>query len=163
MFTPTIKYQKLANQFLLNTTSRLNVTFVGVHIRQGDYATEFHFQRGRRFPNLTYMTNAMDYYRHKFHSVHFVVCSDSPHWSAEHLTGIPNVTISYGHSWELDFTILIRCNHSIVTVGTFGWWAAYLTQGEAVYFDKPWAGKLLRRNNMMKKDYFLPDWMSMAN
>src|SRR6266487_4243767 len=33
-----------------------------------------------------------------------------------------------------DFALLISCNHTIMTIGSFGYMAAYLTNGETVYF-----------------------------
>jgi galactoside 2-L-fucosyltransferase 1/2 len=163
LFTSQLKYQKISNAFLLKISNKSDITFVGVHIRRGDFDTKAQFSSGARLPNMSYIIKAMNYYRHIFPSVHFVVCSDSPKWCTQHLAAIPNVTISYRHSREVDFTLLTKCNHTIVTIGTFGWWAGYLTRGRVVYFDEPYAGKLQRRNAMMMKDYYLPNWIPMGN
>ena len=32
-------------------------------------------------------------------------------------------------------SLLSRCNHSITTVGSFGFWSSYLADGEVVYPD----------------------------
>ena len=32
-------------------------------------------------------------------------------------------------------SLLSRCNHSIITVGSIGFWASYLAHGEVVYPD----------------------------
>lgn len=32
-----------------------------------------------------------------------------------------------------DFALLTQCNHTVLTVGTFGIWAAYLTGGDTLY------------------------------
>lgn len=33
-----------------------------------------------------------------------------------------------------DLALLARCQHTIISVGTFGWWAAFLAGGDATYF-----------------------------
>lgn len=36
---------------------------------------------------------------------------------------------------ELDMAVLASCNHSIITLGSFGFWTGFLTGGEVVYPD----------------------------
>lgn len=56
---------------------------------------------------------------------------------------------------------LVRCNHTIMSTGTFSWWISYLTNGTTVYYtDWPKHGSVLEK--MLKKDeYFLNNWIPM--
>jgi galactoside 2-L-fucosyltransferase 1/2 len=46
----------------------------------------------------------------------------------------PTVDFSVGNSASADLAILSSCNHSVVTAGSFGWWAAWLANGYTVYY-----------------------------
>ena len=43
---------------------------------------------------------------------------------------------SVGHNADVDFAILSRCNHSILTLGTFGVWTAYMAGGITVVHNQ---------------------------
>jgi hypothetical protein len=101
---------------------------VGVHLRRGDrglgggaYApfstlpAEYYRTAAKRFPAAT----------------NFLVFSDSPDdiaWCRAHL-GLGDdarVSFSDGRDAVLDLFALTRCDHVIISAGTFSWWAAYL-------------------------------------
>lgn len=44
-----------------------------------------------------------------------------------------------GDSPELDLAVLAACNHSIMTLGTFGFWGSYLAGGEVLYPNISWS------------------------
>ncbi|CAM2729522.1 unnamed protein product [Rotaria socialis] len=50
-----------------------------------------------------------------------------------------------------DLTALSLCEHSIITGGTFGWWAAYLANGQVIH-DKVYPSGCGRR------EYYYPSW-----
>ncbi|ELU02435.1 hypothetical protein CAPTEDRAFT_40679, partial [Capitella teleta] len=61
----------------------------------------------------------------------------------------------------VDLCVLSSCNHSIITVGTFGWWGAYLAGGRVVYYkDYPLRHTFLSRH-FAKRDFFLPHWVGL--
>ncbi|VDK75016.1 unnamed protein product [Gongylonema pulchrum] len=63
---------------------------------------------------------------------------------------------------DSDMATLSRCNHTIMTTGTFSWWAAYLTAGDVVYYkDWPRPNSELDKQ-MFKQDYFLKNWLPLA-
>ena len=45
------------------------------------------------------------------------------------------VFINIGRSAAEELALLTRCNHSITSVGSFGFWSAYLGQGDVFYAD----------------------------
>ena len=71
------------------------------------------------------------------------------------------VVFSEGHGAEEDLAILSSCNHTIMTVGTYGWWAGYLAGGMTTYYQnfppnssslKPW---------FSREDHFPPEWVGL--
>lgn len=74
-----------------------------------------------------------------------------------------NVAVIYspGASSEQDLAILSYCNHTIMTVGTFGWWAGYLAGGITVYYkDFPAPGGGLVQW-FSRKDFFPSEWVGL--
>ena len=54
------------------------------------------------------------------------------------------------------FVLLATCNHSIITIGTFGWWAAWLAGGRVVYY-----GDFVNSKRSIL-DHYPHDWISMV-
>ncbi|CAI9596666.1 unnamed protein product [Staurois parvus] len=130
--------KEMANSYLANLKgNRKNVTFIGVHVRRGDYIRVMAEERKGVVADKNYIQKAMDYFRMKYDSPLFVVTSNEMNWC------IQNVNNSLGdvhfagdgkvHSPAHDFALLAHCNHTIMTIGTFGYWAAYLVGGETIY------------------------------
>lgn len=69
------------------------------------------------------------------------------------------VVFSEDHGTEEDLAILSACNHTIMTVGTFGWWAGYLAGGITVYYRSfpPEDSEL--HSLFSREDHFPPDWV----
>ncbi|KAG7169695.1 Galactoside 2-alpha-L-fucosyltransferase 2-like 2, partial [Homarus americanus] len=116
--------QATALSFLSRVRARRgrNVTFVGVHVRRGDYV---------RY--MEYYTAALQHFRLALANPVFVVCSDDLPHAREHLDKHTDVIFSDLARPEEDLALLAACNHSIMTVGSFGFWASYLTGGHVVY------------------------------
>jgi len=71
------------------------------------------------------------------------------------------VVFSEGHGTEEDLAILSSCNHTIMTVGTYGWWAGYLAGGITVYYRKfPPKGSELKKW-FSREDHFPPEWVGL--
>ncbi|XP_014668561.1 PREDICTED: galactoside 2-alpha-L-fucosyltransferase 2-like [Priapulus caudatus] len=117
-------------------------TYVGVHVRADDYRKWLANNRGLG-ADERYVHAAMDYFRGRYANALFVVCSDDIDWCKRHLaTDRGDAVFSdVGHAAEVDLAVLSSCNHTIMTQGSFGWWAGYLAGGETLYFS----------------DYFQPD------
>ena len=139
-------YLKKADNFLFSirgTVFRINnrtdITFVGVHIRMGDVYLDKQLQKtGFRVAPTYYIQTAMDHYRKNYYNVHFIICTDNIKWTREHgATMSRDVHLaSVGVDVE-EMALLSRCNHSIMTQGTFGWWSSFLAEGEVVYYHPP--------------------------
>ncbi|XP_050783687.1 galactoside alpha-(1,2)-fucosyltransferase 2-like [Gopherus flavomarginatus] len=153
-----------ANRYLAGLRGqRRNVTYVGVHVRRGDYVRVMTKKWKGVVADKAYLEKAMGYFRAKYQEPVFVVTSNGMEWCRE------NIDISRGDVYfsgdgkesspGRDFALLAHCNHTIMTIGTFGIWASYLAGGETVYLAnytlpdshfleifKPWAT-------------FLPEWI----
>ena len=63
----------------------------------------------------------------------FIVASDDKIWCQKFLAKDDVIVTSIENSAELDFAVLKNCNHSIISVGTFGFWTGYLhLNGEVI-------------------------------
>ena len=148
-----------------------NSTFVGIHVRRGDRARERLARKGQLIPRPPYLKNAMTYFLSKYSNVHFIVCSDEIDWCRQNETYLQkrmlnsfakyDVHFSPGKSAEWDMALLAQCNHSIMTVGTYGWWGAWFAGGETIYFNHPFKKGSLRDGTFIADDYFWPTWIGM--
>ena len=93
---------------------------------------------------------------------HFSVRKDGEKTAAHRPLSV-NVFAIYspGVSSERDLALMSYCNHTIMTVGTFGWWAGYLAGGITVYYkDFPAPGGNLERW-FSRDDFFPPEWVGL--
>ena len=72
------------------------------------------------------------------------------------------------HAPAVDMAILAGCDHMIMTVGTFGWWAAYLGAdargGEVVHYDSEFVMEHpINKGNVVSKDYYPERWVAMGD
>uniref|UniRef100_A0A914VX25 L-Fucosyltransferase n=2 Tax=Plectus sambesii TaxID=2011161 RepID=A0A914VX25_9BILA len=166
-----------AHQFLLTARKKMkenskmegkfdssNVTYVGMHVRRGIDVTWNlrNIEHGHKVATKRYLTRAMDYYREKYRNVVFLLCSDDLKWCRENIEQemADVMTIDSGFR-EIDLAVMAMCNHTIMTIGTFSWWAAYLAGGEVIYY-KEWPRKGSKLAEMLRsEEYFLPNWIGM--
>ncbi|KAM4650984.1 galactoside alpha-(1,2)-fucosyltransferase 2-like [Discoglossus pictus] len=145
---------------------RKNVTFVGVHVRRGDYVNIMRDVWKGVIGDRSYLQKAMDYFRNKYENTLFVVTSNEMAWCKENIDNLRGDVHFAGDGMEgspgRDFALLAHCNHTIMTIGTFGIWAGYLAQGETVYLtnftlpDSPFL-------NIFKYEAaFLPEWIGIS-
>ena len=87
--------------------------------------------------------------------------NDSDEAAAANSTGNFVAVFSERHGTEEDLAILSLCNHTIMTVGTFGWWAGYLSGGITIYYRNfPPKGSELEPD-FSREDHFPPGWIGL--
>ncbi|XP_068098316.1 galactoside alpha-(1,2)-fucosyltransferase 2-like [Hyperolius riggenbachi] len=140
-----------------------NVTFVGVHVRRGDYVSVM--------PNLWkgvvadkgYLQKATDYFRNKYKNPLFIVTSNGMDWCKENINNSRGDVYFAGDGQEgspvRDFALLAHCNHTIMTIGTFGIWASYLAGGETIYLTNYTLPDSPFHNYFKYEATFLPEWI----
>jgi len=146
-----------------------NITFIGIHSRQTDHLA---YQRERGLVQLkaSYYLEAMEIYRNIHTNVVFVFISDNPGWGREVLlqrTNAKDLFIAKDEHIELamdkveevglDLALLTACNHTILSYGTFGFWAGFLAGGGSgmrvipPYFER-YRGAVQRLLNISRAD-----------
>ncbi|XP_067825061.1 galactoside alpha-(1,2)-fucosyltransferase 2-like [Heptranchias perlo] len=142
---------------------RKNVTYVGVHVRRGDYVKTMPKIWKGVVADKKYLETAMAYFRNKYKDVVFVVTSNGMDWCKKNIGDSKGDVFFSDDSKESsaaqDFSILAHCNHTIMTIGTFGFWAGYLAGGETIYLTN----FTLPESEFLKvfkyEAAFLPQWI----
>ncbi|XP_038668163.1 galactoside alpha-(1,2)-fucosyltransferase 2-like [Scyliorhinus canicula] len=155
------------NSCLRNITAqRQNITYVGVHVRRGDYVYVMPEVWKGVIADRNYLERAMFYFRSKYKDVVFIVTSNGIDWCRKNIDASKGDVYFLGDGNESkpqrDFAILAHCNHTIMTIGTFGFWVAYLAGGEVIYltnFTLP-GSPFLRE--FKYEAAFLPEWIGIA-
>ena len=135
-------------------------TFIGVHIRRTD--------RHATYAPISFFQKAFRHFESQFKNVVFFVCSDDITWGKQKLPTLvsnnsaivfmSDLTLSY----MVDFGVLVNCNHSIITAGTFSWWSGWLAGGQVVYhtgYDR-WK-KEVAPMTYKQEDFFPDNWIPM--
>ena len=150
-----------ARQFLREQMKRYNgkqFVKVGVHLRLSDRLWEW------KEKAMKYLQKAVSFYQKLYENLLFVVCSDSIPAAREIFPNGTNVTYSekFGDKPWVDMAVLTLCDHSIISVGTFGWWAAWLTGGTVVYlYDTPMFGHAYSEKDKLIRLYHPKGWVPM--
>ena len=150
-----------AMEFLNTVNAKKKFRIVGVHIRRGDMMNIKNKNYGHTVADVEYLNRAIAYFKNKYSCV-FVVSSNDLQWSENALKHYANNTVyTRGNSATLDLAILSMCDHVIMTVGTFGWWAGYLSGGEVIYYKNwPKIGSTFD-STIAKEDYFPRSWIGL--
>ncbi|CAH1779333.1 unnamed protein product [Owenia fusiformis] len=167
-FQKTIQQQ--ANYYLevvmkqtFGNIPRENVTLVSIHARRGDMMGKNKEEYGQIISTASYFNRAIDYFNthlNKSENLLYIVFSDNIEWCMENLTRSDSKIIySRNNTADVDLAVMGQCDHSVMSIGTFGWWGAWLAGGVAVY-DQRWPrpGSPLAKN-VNKEDYFYPGWV----
>ena len=132
---------------------------VCVHVRRGDKASLQH--HGYRLPTSKDIINAMKYMKQKFKQVAFIVASDTKAWCHEQLPRTNVYSSKLTLEFE-DFVLMSSCDDIIMTVGTFGWWASWLTShrgGTVMYYTHPFVTSSELDKSLDRKDFFPAEWI----
>ncbi|XP_071098373.1 galactoside alpha-(1,2)-fucosyltransferase 2-like [Haliotis cracherodii] len=146
----------------VSTTPPVNLTYIGVHVRRGDYIGSISIRQGRTTPPAEYYIHAMNYFRAIYPNALFVVGGDDRSWVNRNIAAV-DVVVLQRELPEVDLCVLSMCNHTVMSVGSFGWWAGFLAGGTTVYYKHPF-----RNNTSMSKwyakyhtEFAYPGWIPM--
>ena len=151
-----------------------DLVLVGIHVRRSDMAASYHLQRGYTVADEHYIRRAMNYVADRVTadpnanspSLVFVVCTDDEEWTRLNVRSSSHPVVfasSPDRRAAVDLAVLSSCDHVIITVGTFSWWAGYLHRpdGITVYFAGfPKPGTEIG-NNFHAHDVFPPGWIGL--
>jgi len=129
-----------ADDFLRRSIAGFNVStsdvaVIAVHIRRTDMLRiKVNAGQGADVAGRDYFRHAVSFFNSLFkNKTMYVVCSDDLVWAMGNFVTENPTVFSVGHTANVDFAILSRCNHSIITMGTYGMWSAYMAGGVTVF------------------------------
>ena len=149
-----------AEKYLSNIRSNhTKKKIIGLHIRRGDMLEHHFVVYGMVVADKPYLDRAIRHFKKKYECI-FIVCSNGMVWAKRALENHKSyVVFSEGRSAQLDIAILSLTDHMIITVGSYGWWAAYLNNGSEVVYFKNWPKKGSTFDYYVNKaDYFPSHW-----
>ncbi|XP_063444865.1 galactoside alpha-(1,2)-fucosyltransferase 1-like isoform X2 [Mytilus trossulus] len=153
-----IKIVQIVKRF--NIGSRRDVTLIGVHVRRGDMVNN---SFGYDVATPEYLTKAVQYYKSKYKNIIFIISSQDIPWTKANMPNNTNVEYLTSPKREIIVATLSLCNHTITTVGSFGWWIGWLTGGEVTYFK--WPSKegsgLRKQYSKDYSDFYYPGWIGL--
>jgi len=133
---------------------------VVIHVRRQDYAAPAHVADGWPAPSDEYFQRSVSYFTDCLERVQFVVLSDDIEWCRRHVDAT-QIVFSVGNSPIVDMAIASLCDHAVITVGSYGWWAAWFANGITVtQKGVPRNGSTLAKR-LHRDDYYKPDWIGL--
>lgn len=136
---------------------------IGIHVRRTDMLTP----NSHIFsPSMDYFQSAIEFMQQRHQNVMFYVASDDIVWCREKFGFLKNIVFLHG-SKEDDFLALTSCDHMILSVGTFGWWVAFLGShqrgGDIVYFTNEFKmHHVINEGHVKHEDYYPPSWIGLS-
>ncbi|XP_020859109.1 galactoside alpha-(1,2)-fucosyltransferase 1 [Phascolarctos cinereus] len=140
-----------------------SLTFVGVHVRRGDYVELMPKHWRGVVADGSYLEQALAWFRVRYPDAIFVVTSNGMEWCRENIDPSRGDVVFAGDGDEVapgsDFALLTQCNHTVMTIGTFGYWAAYLAAGKTIYLANYTLPDSQLLNVFKPQAAFLPEWV----
>lgn len=141
---------------------RKTKTLIGVHVRRGDMVKDR--QSGYNVAPRDYLYRAVKYFKDKYKNTIFLVITNGMKWTKQNMP--KDVTIEYigSYSPAVELATATKCDHFITTIGSFSWWAGWLTGGEVVYYKWPAKDGSKYRSLFSSdySDYFPPTWIGIS-
>ncbi|KAH3898463.1 hypothetical protein DPMN_022695 [Dreissena polymorpha] len=150
----------IAKQF--NVTG-IKSTFIGVHVRRGDFLDKSNIEFGHFPVTKEFITRAIQLSIKMFgNETIFVFCSNGIEWVKDNFYNNSNnwkVAFLGGNSAAVDMAVLSLFDHSIVSTGTFGWWAAWLAGGTTIISKQQARNGSPLSKQFVYPEYFPPKWI----
>lgn len=125
-----LTFKKSRHLSEINSNHSENQVNIGVHIRRGDYVTNFKAKSKLGAQSLDYYVSYIKMLRVKFSDSAIYVFSDDISWAKENLSkNFSEIYFAEGKDFsaESDLQMLTQCHHFVLSNSTFGWWGAYLS------------------------------------
>ena len=130
--------------------------YIGVHVRR------FYISPNYNAVPEYYLKLGMEYFRNRYLNPIFMVVSDEVWWVND-TSRIPgnDIYVVPQMVGEKHFAVLASCNHHVLSVGTYGWWAAWMAGGTTIYYGDPVPKSFRFWNEFTSKDFFPKHWIRM--
>ena len=156
--------------FFQRNASHKNGTifYIGVHIRRGDFTSWRGRKLGFHVSTSKYINRGIQHMITNQYeadrSFVIIICTNDMPWAETNIPadyGGHAVVFSPFSSPADDLCLLSHCNGSVITGGSYGWWAAYLAAGPVVYDQQyPTKGSKLASGYNLE-DYYPPSWIGL--
>ena len=124
----------------------IDTTWIGIHVRRMDFA-DMSFASSD-----AYLFKAIAHFTDLYPDAHFIVASDDKPYCKSLFRRRSNVFVTpKSFAGGDDMAALTLCEHSIITGGTFGWWAAFLANGEVMH-DREYP------SGCASREHYYPPW-----
>ena len=117
---------------------------VCLNVRRGDFVTNPATNKFHGVLTMEYFDKALEIIASKIRHFSIFIFSDDIEWCKENIKPqYPSRIVEHeyaGKQMFFDFRHMILCKHFIIPNGTFGWWAAWLSQNsqKIVIAPKKW-------------------------
>ncbi|BFZ21494.1 hypothetical protein BsWGS_24534 [Bradybaena similaris] len=162
VFTQRYKYEAdgVLNDIRQKYPHPEQIVFVGVHVRRRDeLSTTFTCISPR-----SYFIKSFQKMRSLSpgKTVIFIISSNDLAWCEKYLASNDTIVLQPSAP-AFHFAILASCNHFILSVGTFGWWAGWLTGGYVIYYNKFPLPHSHEAGGFHLDDYYPPSWIGIGD
>jgi galactoside 2-L-fucosyltransferase 1/2 len=138
---------------------------VCVHVRGGDFRRREIGYFGLTIIDSKYLNNSFAHFVKKFSNVQFIVATDDWNWTNQLLANTSSkydIVRSVNHTAGEDLAILTSCDAVIMSTGSYGWWAAWISNKTTVYYEN-WPRKGSEFESMFNKvNYFQSNWIPLT-
>jgi galactoside 2-L-fucosyltransferase 1/2 len=160
------KYQSQVDNYL-QIHQLLTQTRIAIHVRRGDlYRWKVPYLL---FPPARYFIAMMAFFRAAYGpEVTFMIVStkEGVDWARKEKYFQENPHMHYvqgGNAPAVDMGLLASADHVVTTMGTFGWWGAWLSQKPAFHYSSEFNFESEKNNKiapaMVQSDYRCPGWL----
>lgn len=139
------------------------VESVGVHVRRGDYVSDFEVKRVHGVCPLSYYSNAIDVMARRLPNPHFFIFSDDMDWSIANLNVEYPCTYVAHNTAEQDYEdlrLMSRCKHLIIANSSFSWWGAWLSTHPSKIIIAP--SKWFNQSDRNTRDVVPTSWLTLG-
>ena len=138
-------------------------TLVGIHVRRGDITDPGQHEHGHQVASEAYLLRVPLRLQAEHRDILFLVVSNDMEYCRKLYEGLDNYVfmtpMNDREPAAVDMAVLSLMDHLVLTVGSFGWWSAYLSDARDVYYFKDWPREgSTMKNGSRAADYFLPHW-----
>jgi len=106
-----------------------NTLSVSIHIRRGDYLSNYRTSKIMHVCNISYYQKAIHYLSEQLKDPVFFIFSDDMPWVMEHLS-VPGeirfIDHNFGKESYRDMQLMSLCKHNIIANSSFSWWGAWI-------------------------------------
>ena len=133
---------------------------VSLHIRRGDYVSNFHTAQILGTCDLDYYFRCVECLTQTVKHPHFFIFSDEPEWARDNLKlSYPTTPVAHNKAdknYE-DLRLMSQCKHHIIANSSFSWWGAWLGQypEKRVFAPRYW----VKSNAYSVRDLIPDEWI----